>query len=306
MNAAIELRGVSKLFGTVRALDEVSLEIGPGVTGLLGPNGSGKSTLMKLITGQLTPDAGTVRVLDRNPFRDPQCMTALGLCPEHDRFYEELSGLDFVTALTRLHGYNHAEARHASERALARVGMTAFASKPLRSMSRGMRQRVKIAQAIAHDPHVVLLDEPLTGTDPVGRADLIALITALGSESRTVVVSSHVLHEVEAMTEDVVLIRHGRVRAEGNIRRLRALLVDRPYRIRMGVGDARRFASAAIALAGVSALTVLDGATVEVTTSSFDLACDGLPALARSLGLVVGELVSPDADLESLYRYLVA
>lgn len=306
MSAAIEIHGVSKLFGTVRALDEIDLEIGPGVTGLLGPNGSGKSTLMKLVTGQLVPDTGRLRVLGRDPFADPSCMTALGLCPEHDRFYEELTGIAFVAALTRLHGHGAAEARRAAEHALARVGMTAFAGKPLRSMSRGMRQRVKIAQAIAHDPQVVLLDEPLTGTDPVSRADLIALIIALGSESRTVVVSSHVLHEVEAMTDDVVLVRHGRLRAQGNIRRLRALLVDRPYRIRMAVGDARRFAAAAIALPGVSALGLVDDATLELTTTSFELACEGLPALARSLGLVVGELVSPDADLESLYRYLVA
>lgn len=310
----LEIRGVSKLFGTVRALDEIDLEIGPGVTGLLGPNGSGKSTLLKLVSGQLAPDTGSIRVRGLDPFADPSCMTSLGLCPEHDRFYEELTGEHFVAALARLHGYTAAEATTRARRALARVGMERFAGKALRAMSRGMRQRVKIAQAIAHDPDVVLLDEPLTGTDPVGRADLIALVVELGAHGRCVVVSSHVLHEVEAMTPSVVLVRYGRLRAQGNIRRLRALLVDRPYRVRIEVGDrdgsggnvARTLAAQLVVVPSVTAVTLVDARTLELTTTDLDTACLAVPRLAGELGLGLERLSSPDADLESLYRYLVA
>ncbi|MBX7080560.1 MAG: ABC transporter ATP-binding protein [Nannocystaceae bacterium] len=303
--ATIAVQGVSKLFGLVRALDEIDLSFGPGVTGLLGPNGSGKSTLLKLVSGQLRPDTGTVRVLGRDPF-EAATMTEVGLCPEHDKFYEELRAIDFVTALVRLHGYDARAARQRAEAALARVALEQLAHKPLREMSRGMRQRVKIAQAIAHEPRVVLLDEPLTGTDPVGRADLIALVTGLGNGGMTVVVSSHVLHEVEAMTHRVVLIRYGRLRAQGNIRRLRALLVDRPYRVQLACERPRELAAQLLQLAGTRAVAVLDEHTIELTTVELDAAVLAIPAAADRLGITLERMTSPDADLESLYRYLVA
>ncbi|MFO0632590.1 MAG: ABC transporter ATP-binding protein [Nannocystaceae bacterium] len=303
--ATIAVEGVSKLFGLVRALDEIDLTFGPGVTGLLGPNGSGKSTLLKLVSGQLRPDTGTVRVLGRDPF-EAATMTEVGLCPEHDKFYEELRAIDFVTALVRLHGYDARAARQRAEAALARVALEQLSHKPLREMSRGMRQRVKIAQAIAHEPRVVLLDEPLTGTDPVGRSDLIALVTGLGNSGATVVVSSHVLHEVEAMTHRVVLIRYGRLRAQGNIRRLRALLVDRPYRIQLECDRPRELAAQLLQLSGTRAVAVLDARTIELTTVELDAAVLAIPAAADQLGLTLERMTSPDADLESLYRYLVA
>lgn len=308
----IEVQGVTKMFGTVRALDEIDLALGPGVTGLLGPNGSGKSTLLKLVSGQLRPDTGHVRVLGLDPFAEPQVFAKLGLCPEQDKFYEDLSGEAFVVALTRLHGFGAREATERTHQALARVGMTEHMRKPMRAMSRGMRQRVKIAQAIAHDPPVVLLDEPLTGTDPVGRADLIALTRTLGQEGRCVVVSSHVLHEVEAMTHQVVLVRYGRLRAMGDIARLRALLDDRPYRFRLRVGPAtagtagpRALAAALVVLPHVRAVDVVGVDALELTTTDLLALCRTLPGEAARLGLVVEELGSPDADLESLYRYLI-
>jgi ABC-2 type transport system ATP-binding protein len=301
----IEVRGVTKMFGMVRALDEIDLELGPGVTGLLGPNGSGKSTLLKLVSGQLRPDTGHVRVLGLDPFSEPEVFARLGLCPEQDKFYEELSGEAFVTALTRLHGMGPREATERAHHALGRVGMTEHMRKPMRAMSRGMRQRVKIAQAIAHDPPVVLLDEPLTGTDPVGRADLIALTRALGQEGRIVVVSSHVLHEVEAMTHQVVLVRYGRLRAQGDIGRLRALLDDRPYRFRARVARPRELAAALVLQPHVRAAEVVAADALELTTTDLMALCRALPGEAARLGLVIEELGSPDADLESLYRYLI-
>jgi ABC-2 type transport system ATP-binding protein len=302
---SIEVRGVTKMFGTVRALDEIDLDLGPGVTGLLGPNGSGKSTLLKLVSGQLRPDTGHVRVLGLDPFAEPEVFAKLGLCPEQDKFYEELSGEAFVIALTRLHGFPPREATERAHHALARVGMTEYMRKPMRAMSRGMRQRVKIAQAIAHDPPVVLLDEPLTGTDPVGRADLIALTRTLGQEGRCVVVSSHVLHEVEAMTHQVVLVRYGRLRAQGDIGRLRALLEDRPYRFRIRVARPRELAAALVVLPHVRAAEVVKADALELTTTDLVALCRALPGEAARLGLVIEELGSPDADLESLYRYLI-
>jgi ABC-2 type transport system ATP-binding protein len=318
----IEVHGVNKRFGTVRALDEIDLELGPGVTGLLGPNGSGKSTLLKLVSGQLRPDTGQVRVLGLDPFAAPEVFARLGLCPEQDKFYEDLSGEAFVTALTRLHGFPAREATGHAHHALARVGMTDHMRKPMRAMSRGMRQRVKIAQSIAHDPPVVLLDEPLTGTDPVGRADLIALVRTLGQEGRCVLVSSHVLHEVEAMTHQVVLVRYGRLRAKGDIGRLRALLDDRPYRFRIrtaraplaapssssspgGAEGSRELAAALVVLPHVRAAEVTGADALELTTTDLLALCRALPCEAARLGLVVEELGSPDADLESLYRYLI-
>ncbi|MEM7159411.1 MAG: ABC transporter ATP-binding protein [Myxococcota bacterium] len=307
MNAppAIEVRGVTKLFGMVRALDEIDLEIGPGVTGLLGPNGSGKSTLLKLISGQLRPDTGTVRVGGLDPFAEPEIFRRLGLCPEQDKFYEEQTGEAFVTALTRLFGYSARESRQRAHAALAQVGMADNMGKRIREMSRGMRQRTKIAQAIAHDPPIVLLDEPLTGTDPIGRADLIALVRTLGQQGRCVIVSSHVLHEVEAMTHQVVMVRYGRLRATGDIARLRALLDDRPYRFRIEVSGPRPLAAALVALPHVQAAEVVGDTTLELTTTNLSELCRVLPTEAARLGMVIEKLGSPDADLESLYRYLI-
>ncbi|MEX1362397.1 MAG: ABC transporter ATP-binding protein [Nannocystaceae bacterium] len=301
----IEVQGVTKLYGLVRALDEIDLRLGPGVTGLLGPNGSGKSTLLKLVCGQLRPDTGTVRVGGLDPFAQPEVFRSMGLCPEQDKFYEEQTGEGFVTALTRLHGYGAKQARQRAQAALARVGMAEFMGKRIRDMSRGMRQRTKIAQAIAHDPPIVLLDEPLTGTDPVGRADLIALVRDLGRQGRCVVVSSHVLHEVEAMTHQVVLVRYGRLRATGDIARLRALLDDRPYRFRVEVARPRPLAAALIELPQVRAAEVVGPTTLELTATDLGALTEALPREAAALGMVIEQLGSPDADLESLYRYLI-
>ncbi len=306
MTPMLEARGVSKMFGQVRALNEIDLSLGGGVTGLLGPNGSGKSTLLKLFAGQLLPDTGAVRLQGRDPFHDPHVLRDLGLCPEQDKFYEDLTGVRFIEALTRLHGFSARDAQARAKEALDRVGMAEYAHKRLREMSRGMRQRTKIAQAIAHDPPVVLLDEPLTGADPVARADLIALVRALGAEGRCVVVSSHVLHEVEAMTHAVVFIRYGRLRAHGDILRLRARLSDRPYRIRLQVERGREVAGRLLHLPHVRRAEILEDGAIEVTTTDLWSAAGDIPAAASELGVVVCGFSSPDADLESLYRYLVS
>ncbi len=306
MSILLKAQGVSKMFGLVRALNEIDLEVGKGVTGLLGPNGSGKSTLLKLFSGQLLPDSGSLSLMGRDPFRDPEALRFLGLCPEQDKFYEEISALRFIKVLTRLHGFSAREAHKRSMRALERVGMAEYVKRPMGQMSRGMRQRVKIAQAIAHDPPIVLLDEPLTGADPVARADLIALVRSLGAEGRCVLVSSHVLHEVEAMTHQVIFIRFGRLRAHGDVLRLRAMLKDRPYRIELEVQEARPLAAQLLSRVQIKAVTLLSETRLEVTTTNLDEAARALPQAARALGQSIQGISSPDADLESLYRYLMS
>lgn len=305
MNAMLEAIGVSKMFGAVRALNEINVTIGPGVTGLLGPNGSGKSTLLKLFSGQLKPDTGRVRLMGGDPIADPGVRRDLGLCPEQDRFYEDMTGRAFVRALTALHGLGTEEAAQATDWALKRVGMSENGSKPLGTMSRGMRQRIKMAQAIAHRPRVILLDEPLTGTDPVGRADLIQLVKELGEEGHCVVVSSHVLHEVEAMTNDVIFIRFGRLRARGDVFELRTLIEDRPYRLKIRVPHARQFAGELISSEAVRSVEVHGPDTCEITTVRLDECLPLVRQTSERLGSTIEQLTAPDADLQSVYEYLL-
>ena len=305
MNAMLEAIGVSKMFGAVRALNEINVTIGPGVTGLLGPNGSGKSTLLKLFSGQLKPDTGTVRLMGGDPIGDAGVRRELGLCPEQDRFYEDMTGREFVGALTSLHGLGAEDATRATDWALQRVGMSAHGKKPLGAMSRGMRQRIKMAQAIAHRPQVILLDEPLTGTDPVGRSDLIQLVKELGEEGHCVVVSSHVLHEVEAMTNDVIFIRFGRLRARGDVFELRTLIKDRPYRLKLRVRQARQFARELLNSAAVKSVEIHGPDTCEITTVQLDECIPLLRQTAERLGHTIEQLTAPDADLQSVYEYLL-
>jgi ABC-2 type transport system ATP-binding protein len=303
--AMLEAVGVSKMFGAVRALNEVNLTVGPGVTGLLGPNGSGKSTLIKLFSGQLKPDTGQIHLMGGDPVTEQSVRRQLGLCPEQDRFYEDMTGRAFVEALTRLHGLSPKMAAKQTDWALGRVGMTAFGSKTLKDMSRGMRQRIKMAQAVAHQPKVVLLDEPLTGTDPVGRADLIQLIRDLGAEGHCVIVSSHVLHEVEAMTNDVIFIRFGRLRARGDVFKLRTLIKDRPYRFTIQIDQPRRFAQELLTATCIQSVEISGPAECEVTTTALVECVPLLREAAARLQLTIEGLSAPDADLESVYEYLL-
>jgi ABC-2 type transport system ATP-binding protein len=192
----LEFARASRWYGPVIALNDVTVSIPPGVTGLLGPNGAGKSTFLKLASGQLQPSQGEVRLLGRPAWGSPEAFHRVGLCPEADAFWEHLTGLQFVTTLLRLTGYDEAECRHRAENALHQVELLDAKDRKIGGYSKGMRQRVKLAQAIAHDPDVLLLDEPVSGMDPVNRRRVIDLVRKLGREGKTVVVSSHILYEV--------------------------------------------------------------------------------------------------------------
>ena len=215
--SVVAARSLSKWYGQVIALNDVTVDVPTGVVGLLGPNGAGKSTFMKLVTGQLRPSQGAVEVLGEPIWGNPGVYARMGYCPDQDAFYERMTGLEWLSALIRLHGFDDSRAADLATEALDTVGLADVAHRRIGAYSKGMRQRVKLAQAIAHDPDLLLLDEPLTGMDPLGRRQTIELIKAWSRAGKTIVVSSHILHEIELMTSTILLINNGRILAEGNV-----------------------------------------------------------------------------------------
>ncbi|MHC4549309.1 MAG: ABC transporter ATP-binding protein [Planctomycetota bacterium] len=296
---------VAKWYGRVIGLVDADVELGPGVTGLLGPNGAGKSTFLKLLTGQLAPSQGKVRLFGVDPFRTPSIHGRVGFCPEQDAFYDDLTGRAFVRYLTRLHGFAPAAARRRTETALERVGLTEVAQRKIRTYSKGMRQRIKLAQAIAHEPEVLVLDEPLTGMDPVGRRRIMDLVREFAEGGTTVIVSSHVLHEVEAMTSEVVLLYQGRVLAQGSKEAIRAEISRYPHKIRLKSAEARALARELLELPGVVGVHLSDGA-VHVETRHPDELYDRLPAIVLERGLPVEALEAEDVGLDAIFDYLVS
>jgi ABC-2 type transport system ATP-binding protein len=303
----VEFHEVSKWYGNVIGINKLTLRVPPGVTGLLGPNGAGKSTLLQLATGQLYPSQGTVRVLGRRPWNNPSLNRLIGLCPEQDAFYEWMTGMDFVRTCARLSGMGRAEAHEAAARTLEAVGMTKNRDRAVRGYSKGMRQRTKLAQALVHDPDVLFLDEPLTGTDPVARRDLMDIIHRLAGAGKSVLVSSHVLHEVEALTPNVVLLNRGRLVAEGQVRDIRDLIDKYPHHIVLVCDDYRRLAARLLAWEDVEGVKVLakEGG-VMVETRSPDAFYRRLPELSLEGGTPVREVYSDDDNLEAVFKYLVS
>jgi ABC-2 type transport system ATP-binding protein len=302
----VAFEGVSKWYGNVIGLNKLTLRIPTGVTGLLGPNGAGKSTLLQLATGQLRPSQGTVRVLGQPVWNNPGLMRHIGLCPEQDAFYEWMTGLDFVRTCARLTGMGRRAANEAAEKALATVGMTENMRRAIRGYSKGMRQRTKLAQALVHGPRVLFLDEPFTGTDPVGRHELIEVIRGLGAAGRSVLVSSHVLHEVQALTPNIILLHRGRLVAEGHVRQIRDLIDAHPHRIVLVCDNYRGLAAKVVGWDDVEGLKVMDreGALL-VETRRPDAFYGRLPALAAD-GVDIREVYSEDDNLEAVFKYLVS
>jgi ABC-2 type transport system ATP-binding protein len=232
---------VSKWYGPVIGVNEVTLELRSGITGLVGANGAGKSTLLRLATGQLRPDLGVVRVRGQHA-TTAAAKRRVGYCPEVDRFYEDMSGRQFVEAMTRLCGYPRGEARRRTGEVLELVGMAGRAEPRLRGYSKGMRQRIKLAQALVHDPELLVLDEPLSGIDPVGRAEFVALFHELARRGKCLVVSSHELEELEKLTDHVAIMARGRIAAVGTLAQIRELLDDQPLSIRVNSDQPRKLA----------------------------------------------------------------
>jgi ABC-2 type transport system ATP-binding protein len=296
---------VSKWYGQVIGLNDVSVAVPPGITGLLGPNGAGKSTFMKLMTGQLKPSKGQLSVLGEPIWGNAGLFFRIGFCPEQDAFYERMTGLEWVTALVRLNGRTDAEATAAARRALEQVDLLDAADKKIGAYSKGMRQRVKLAQAIAHDPELLILDEPLAGMDPLARRKTIRFIRDWARAGKSIVVSSHILHEIESMTSNILLINNGRILAEGNVHQIRELIDEHPHTVHVKSGQPRDLARAFLGMPHVINLKLESGA-VEVQTARPDEFYTALTQMAAS-GEVgqIDEVTSPDDNLQAVFTYLV-
>lgn len=304
--AIIQFRDVSKWYGNVIGVNNLTLDIMPGVTGLLGPNGAGKSTFLQLATGQLRPSQGGLRVLGREPWNSPDLNHYIGLCPEQDAFYEWMTGLEFVRFCARLGGLLGSAGQEAAEEAIRLVGMTENMNRAIKGYSKGMRQRTKIAQAIVHDPDVLFLDEPLSGTDPIARFELVQIISELGRRGKSVIVSSHVLHEVQGMTPNIVLLNRGRLVAEGQIRDIRDLIDKHPHRIVLICDNYRKLAAKILEfedVLGVDVMSKEGGILVE--TNRPDAFYNRLADFSLADGTPIRQVYSDDDNLEAVFKYLV-
>ncbi|MEX1134232.1 MAG: ABC transporter ATP-binding protein [Acidimicrobiia bacterium] len=302
MTDTIVVTEMSKWFGLKVAVSEVTIGFRPGVTGLLGPNGAGKTTLLRVITGLQRPSQGNIRILGVDPRADPVIYRKIALVPEDETVYDRLTGRQFVELAARLAKVDNPRTR--VDAVIETVGLSDAAGRALGGFSKGMKQRAKVAQALVSDPEVLLLDEPLNGTDPVQRAHLIDLFRQLGDEGKTVIVSSHVLAEMERMTDRVVAMVDGRLAAVGDVATIRAAMTDKPRRVYVEASDPRRLASSLIVTPGVVGVAI-DGGTVHVETSDAGDLARQLPVIALENGIRLARVEPVDESLESVFRYLV-
>ena len=302
----VTFHDVSRFYGEVLGINKVSLAIPPGVTSLVGPNGSGKTTLMNLMTGLIRPTQGEIRVLGVAPDQPERLCPMVGYCTQFDAFPKGLTGYQFIYSYLLLHGFTAAECAERATAALHRINMFGAAGRPVAAYSKGMRQRVKLAQAIAHDPQVLVLDEPLNGLDPMARAETIALFREWGEKGRHVIVSSHILHEVDRISDQVILLSQGYVVAEGRIQGVRDEVKEQPMQIlvrtlRPEVLAARLFTARAAVEARISA----DGKGLLLRTRDADATYLMLNRVVLEEGLEVESVAPADDDVNSVYQYLI-
>ena len=299
----IRVDGVSRWFGSVVAVSEISFDVGPGITGLLGPNGAGKTTLLRMMTGLADTSSGTVTVFGQ-PVRDnPPLYRRLGVMSEHETVYGFMKGREFVRMMGRLRGVTDLE--RAVDRAIELVDLADAQHRAMETYSRGMRQRMRLAATLVHDPEILILDEPLNGADPRQRVHFQHLLRQLAADGRTILLSSHILEEVEALADTVLLIVNGKLAASGGFRAIRAALNQRPYHVRVLCDDPRRLAAAVVELPSVDAVHVdPDGAIVVLSRNVLDLQLE-LPRLAQSASISLRRVEPLDDSLESVFGYLV-
>ena len=302
--AVVEIDHCSKWYGHVLGVSEVSWTVPRGgIVGLLGPNGAGKSTLMKMMVGLLKPSRGRVEVFGQQPFVSAEARRRIGYCPEHENVYEELSALEMVSYMAELSGIPRGRARTEARRALDEMGLDKVRNRRVRGFSKGMKQRTKLAQCLVHNPDLLVLDEPLTGVDPIARAEIVESIRAIAERGVTVVVSSHVLYEIEAMTEEIIVIYRGQVLAEGNIYEIRTLIDKHPHRIRVECDRARELGAALAGEDHVARVGFERGAVV-VETADPDRCYDRIGEVVVDKGMAVRGLTSPDNNLGAVFEYL--
>jgi ABC-2 type transport system ATP-binding protein len=300
--STIELRNVSRWYGNVVAINDITMTVGPGVTGLLGPNGAGKSTLLHLISGFLEPSRGELTVGGTPSWRNPGIYRTLGLVPERPAVYPFLTGLEFVRATARLHKL--ADPDRSADRAIAIVEMADAQDRKISTYSKGMRQRIKVAAALVHDPEMLLLDEPFNGMDPRQRLHMMDLLETLGDEGRTILFSSHILEEVERLSGTIQVIVAGRLAASGDFRAIRRLMTSRPHMFLVRTSDDRRLGAALIGRPSVTGVE-MSGNGLQVKASDYGAFSREIAGLTREQGIQLRELLPEDESLESVFAYLV-
>ncbi len=296
------LDSVSRWYGNVVAVNDISFEIGPGITGLLGPNGAGKTTLLHLMAGFLVPSAGTVRLDEASTWRNPDIYRHIGFVPEREAVHDFLSGRQFVVAAARLHDLPNAA--EAAERAIAMVDLADAAGRAIGGYSKGMRQRIKVAAALVHDPPVLILDEPFNGMDPRQRLHMMNLLRRMAADGRTILFSSHILEEVERLSDRVLVVVAGRLAASGDFRRIRRLMTDRPHSFTVRSSDDRALGRELLAEPDVSSVELRDG-MLTVRTSDYGALTRAVAPAAQRAGASLLELRPADESLESVFSYLV-
>jgi ABC-2 type transport system ATP-binding protein len=294
---------VSKWFGNVVAVNDVSFEVRPGITGLLGPNGAGKTTLLRLISGLAKASQGRIRVFGEDPRESTEIYRRIGLMSEHESTYEFLTGRELVELAAKLRGAERV--REAASRAIGHVDLDEAAARPVRTYSRGMKQRIKLAATLAHDPELLVLDEPLSGADPRQRVEFQRLLRQLAAEGRTIVISSHILEEVEALADTVLLVVNGKLAAAGDHHAIRAALDDRPYHVRVISSAPRELAAGLVRLDAVDSVEVRDDGEVVLLSRNVGAVQRSLPELAASLSVRLLRVEPLDDSLESVFEYLV-
>ena len=296
---------VSKFYGEVLGVNKVSLEVAPGLTGLVGPNGSGKSTLMHLMTGLLRPSRGEISVLGIAPDQPEELFRKVGYCTQYDSFPNGATGISFLLYGLSLHGYSKTEAEERAWAVLERVGLTDAANRRIAGYSKGMRQRIKLAHALCHDPQVLVLDEPLNGLDPMGRAEMIDLFTNLAHEGRYVIVSSHILHEVDLISDGVIMIHGGAIVAEGEIRAVRGEITSHPIQVLIRCDKPNVVASEIFRLEHVVEARILDDGGLLVRTRDADDFFTELNRIVLATDAVVETVAPADESMHAVYDYLI-
>ncbi len=298
----IAVINVSRWYGNIVAVNDISFALGPGITGLLGPNGAGKSTMLHMLSGFLQPSAGELRVFGESAWENPGMYRRIGLVPEREAVYPFLTGYEFVLLAAQLQRLPNPE--EAARQAIAMVELEDAAGRATGGYSKGMKQRVKIAAALVHDPEILLLDEPFNGADPRQRLQMMAMLREMAARGRTILFSSHILEEVERLAEEVLVIVAGRLAASGDFREIRKLMTDRPHTFNVRSSDNRALAAALVADPSVYGVELQDG-LLQVRTGEFAAFTLAIPGVARQAGVSIYELRPTDESLESVFSYLV-
>ena len=304
MTAVVEATNLSRWYGPVLGCSDISWKLTGGIVGLLGPNGAGKSTLIKMMAGLLRPSRGTMLVYGGDPFDDPAVRRRIGYAPEHEKAWDDLTGYELVRVMAELAGVPRGKSAEVAKSSLALMGMTDAMNRPVKGYSKGMRQRTKLATAIAHEPDFLLLDEPLTGVDPMARIDILARVKELADKGKTIVISSHVLYEIEALTTEILVVYRGQILAEGNVFDIRKLIDKRPHRIRVQCDRPRDLAARLVAIEHLVDIGFEKDGALMCETRDPDRCYDELARAILETKVVVKGMTSPDNNLSAVFDYL--